>query len=276
MAVWINGEPSEAGTVSVHDSGFVRGDGCFEALRSYGGRAFALTEHVQRLQWSAAALGMTLPAADELEGWIATAAREAGHGIVRVIATRGGPDQMVAPPVVVVISELLPGRLETVDLLPIRAPWHSAGRPWELAGAKTLSYGPNVNASRVARERGFTDAVLVSDDDIVLEGPTFTIGWVIDGVVETPALDLLILDSITRRYVLDLAEDAIEGRFQLSRVASASEVFAMSTIKEVVPVVRLGEFSFGSGPVTDRLARRFRAGLIAAGFEVSPQLAERA
>lgn len=270
MAVWIDGRLSESETVSVHDAGFVRGDGCFEALRSYGGSAFALTEHVRRLQWSAAALGMTLPTGAELEGWISTAAREVGDGVVRVIATRGGPDQLVAPPVVVVISEPLPLRLETVDLLPIRAPWHSAGRPWELAGAKTLSYGPNVNASRVARERGFTDAVLVSDDDTVLEGPTFTVGWVIDGVVETPALDLLILDSITRRYVLDLAEQVNEGRFRLSRVASASEVFVMSTIKEVVPVARLGEFSFEPGPVADRLARGFRAGLTAAGFEVGP------
>ncbi|MBK5265878.1 MAG: aminotransferase class IV family protein [Acidimicrobiia bacterium] len=271
MTVWINGEPSEAGTVSVHDAGFVRGDGCFEALRSYGGRAFALTEHIQRLQWSAAALGMTLPVADELEAWIATAAREAGDGIVRVIATRGGPDQIVAPPIVVVISEPLPALLENLALLPIRAPWHSAGRPWELAGAKTLSYGPNVNAGRVARERGFDDALLVSDDDIVLEGPTFTIGWVIDGVVETPALDLLILDSITRRYVLNLAEEVLEGRFHLSRIVSASEVFVMSTIKEVVAVARLGEFSFEPGPVTDRLARDFRAGLIDAGYTVSPR-----
>ena len=235
MSVWINGEVSETATVSVYDAGFVRGDGCFEALRSYAGQAFAIPDHVDRLLASAAALGIALPAAEAIAQWIDAAAVVADDGVVRVIATRGGPDPVAAPPIVVVIAEPLPPVRPSVSLLPVPAPWHSAGRPWQLAGAKTLSYGPNVNASRVAKEDGFDDALLVSDDGTVLEGPTFAVAWVVDGVIETPSLDLFILDSITRRYVLDLAGEVVEGRFALARLDSATEVFAMSTIKEVVP-----------------------------------------
>jgi len=269
VVVWINGVRSEFETVSVHDAGFVRGDGCFEALRSYAGHPFAVAEHLERLQRSAEALGIALPHVDEISSWIGHAAAVAGDGIVRIIATRGGPDPEVAPPVVIVMTEPLPPKLTSLALLPLRAPWHPAGRQWELAGAKTLSYGPNVNASRVARGRGFDDAVLLSDDEILLEGPTFTIAWVVDGMVETPSLDLFILDSITRRYVIDRA--AVEGRFGFSRLAAATEVFAMSTLKEVVSVVQVGDQHYASGPVTAELATGFRANLIAAGFDVDPE-----
>ncbi|MDH5503659.1 MAG: aminotransferase class IV [Acidimicrobiia bacterium] len=269
MAVWVNGERSQTETVSVHDAGFVRGDGCFEAVRSYAGQPFAVAEHLERLQRSAEALGLDLPELEKITVWIDEAAAVAGDGIVRIIATRGGPDPDVAPPVVIVMTEPLPPKHTALALLPMRAPWHPAGRRWELAGAKTLSYGPNVNASRVARSRGFDDAVLLSDDEILLEGPTFTIGWVVEGVVETPSLDLFILDSITRRYVID--HDAVEGRFGLSRLAAASEVFAMSTLKEVMPVVRVGDLHFERGPISGGLAAGFRVNLIEAGFAVDPQ-----
>ena len=266
MAVWVNGERSQTETVSVHDAGFVRGDGCFEAVRSYAGQPFAVAEHLERLQRSAGALALELPALDKISTWIDQAAAVAGDGIVRIIATRGGPHPGVAPPVVIVMTEPLPPKLSALALLPMRAPWHPAGRRWELAGAKTLSYGPNVNASRVARSRGFDDAVLLSDDEMLLEGPTFTIGWVVDGVVETPSLDLFILDSITRRYVID--HEAVEGRFGLNRLAQASEVFAMSTLKEVMPVLRVGDRQFEPGPITARLGAGFRANLVEAGFAV--------
>lgn len=269
MSVWINGEASETATVSVFDGGFVRGDGCFEALRSYSGQAFAIADHVDRLIVSANALDIDLPAADEIARWIDAAAVVADDGVVRVIATRGGPDPVSAPPVVVVMAEPLPPALtSSVKLLPMHAPWHSAGRPWQLAGAKTLSYGPNVNASRVARRDGFDDALLVSDDGTILEGPTFAVAWVVDGVIETPSLDLFILDSITRRYVFGLAGEVIEGRFSLTRLDSASEVFVMSTIKEVAPVTKIGQTSYPAGPVTERLAHDFRELLTNAGLSI--------
>ena len=42
--------PAEEATISVLDEGLVRGDGAFEVMRLYGGRPFALEDHLRRLQ----------------------------------------------------------------------------------------------------------------------------------------------------------------------------------------------------------------------------------
>jgi branched-subunit amino acid aminotransferase/4-amino-4-deoxychorismate lyase len=104
--------------------------------------------------------------------------------------------------------------------------------------------------------------LLCADDGTVLEGPTFSVGWMQDDVLRLPGLELGILDSITRRHVLDLVEVAgvtVEsGRFLLDGLSTADEVFAMSTVKEVTPVISVGEWEFESGPVTARLRDLFR------------------
>ena len=97
----------------------------------------------------------------------------------------------------------------------------------------------------------------------VLEGPTFAVGWVVpdgsDVVYETPALSLGILDSITRQATLDAAEQAglavREVEDDITRLDSATEVFALSTLKDAVPVTAIGERRFEPGPATSVLRR---------------------
>jgi branched-subunit amino acid aminotransferase/4-amino-4-deoxychorismate lyase len=141
------------------------------------------------------------------------------------------------------------------------APWHAAGVPWELAGAKLLSYAPNMAASRRAVAEGFGDALLTSIEDVMLEGPTFSVAWVIGGVVETPGLSLGILDSITRRVMLELADglgiETREGEWTLDRLDLADEVMALSTIRDIQPVSAVGRRAFVEGAVTARLSREF-------------------
>lgn len=259
--VLIDGKPSE-GTIPVTDSAVVRGDGCFEVLRSYRGEPFALVEHLDRLERSARLLRLSLPGRENLESWIRVVAAEQGDGAVRVLVTRGsGVPGVSDPPRVIVFGhglELPPG---PIRLFPVPAPWHAAGEAWDLAGAKALSYAPNMAAGRHAREAGAHDALLVTPDGVVLEGPTFSVAWVIDEVLETPRLDLGILDSITRRFVLDdagrLGIGVSEGAWDLSRLEEASEALAMSTIREVQPIEAVGEIAFDEGPVTKRLAEAF-------------------
>lgn len=248
----------EAGTIPVTDSSVLRGDGCFEAIRSYGGRLFALGDHLDRMERSAALLQLPTPDRSLVEGWCRGIAREGGTGIVRVVLTRGGnvPGDD-SPPRCIVIHHPLWEEKRAVRLLPLPAPWHPAGRPFELAGAKTLSYAPNLAGGRAAQAAGFDDALLVSSDGILLEGPTFCVGWVVKGVLETPGLDLYVLDSITRRYVLAEARamgvEVVEGRFPLGRLEGADEVMAFSTTKEVIPVTAVGERRYPAGPLTERL-----------------------
>lgn len=259
--VLVNGHVSD-GKMPVTDSSVLRGDGCFEVLKSYGGRPFAIDEHLDRLERSARALGIELPRRDDLEAWVTSVSEELVDGAVRIVVTRGSalPEER-AEPNVIVFGHQWQVNGGAVRLGPVAAPWHAAGVEWALAGAKTISYAPNLAATRAAIAAGFDEALLVTTDDVILEGPTFSVAWVVDGALETPDLGLGILDSITRSVVLDLAReegiDVVEGRFALERLESATEVMALSTIREVQPVVAIGDRVWEPGPTTERLAAGF-------------------
>jgi len=256
--VLVDGEPD--GSVPATDSSVLRGDGCFEAIRCYGGRLFRAEDHLDRLERSASALGISHPPRQDLRTWIARTVEGRDDCVVRVVLSRGsavpGLDSRGR---CVVVSHPLPESASEMRLWPIPAPWHPAGRPWELAGVKTISYAPNLAASRRAVEKGATDALLISDGGVVLEGPTFSVGWVAHGEVFTPALSLGILDSITRRAVNEIHPGVVEVEAALEDVLAADEVFVMSTIKEVAPVTAVADRSFRTGPMTGELAQRFQA-----------------
>ena len=265
--VLIDGEPGD-GRIPVFDDGLLRGDGCFEAIRSYGGRPFALQQHLTRLGASAAALAIPLPPANRIAGWVEEVAASGGDCIVRVVVTRGStlPGHQ-RPPRCIVISHPLPATKAELSLLPVLAPWHPAGRAWELSGVKTISYAPNQAATRLAVEAGFDDALLLSDSGTILEGPTFSFAWIVEGVLETAGLELGILDSITRQMIFADSPHAglevIEGRFDIARLKIASEAMAISTVKQVVPVTAVGEWTYPVGEVAgtlnDALSRRAQA-----------------
>jgi branched-subunit amino acid aminotransferase/4-amino-4-deoxychorismate lyase len=251
----------EADSMPIADSSVIRGDGCFEAVRSYRGSPYALGWHLDRLERSARLLGIPTPDRDDLEGWCRTVAKS-GDGVVRVLLTRGNalPGDATEPRCVVMFHDL-PGPVDAIRAMPVTAPWHPGGIWSELAGAKTLSYAPNLAAQRTAKAAGFDDALLVSATGTVLEFPTASVGWVIDDVIETPSLDLYILDSITRRTMIGLADGTWpvrEGRFDLDRAMRASEIMVMSTVKEIIPVIAVGDRRYEPGPVTTELGARFR------------------
>ena len=257
--VLVDGErvdPAEA-SISVFDIALLRGFGCFEALRSYGGVAFRQEQHLDRMERSASALNLRLPSRDDMERWVADRAAE-GNCTVRVVAT-GGTDEKGSGEGsrFIVFAEPLHPVDETTSLLPVEAPWHPDGSVSELTGAKTLSYGPNVAARFHAKAEGYGDALLVGRSGNVLEGPTNTVAWVTDGVLETPDLALGILASVTREAVLDVAErinlPTLEGVFPLQRMLDSDEAMALSTLREVQPVIRIGDVEKAVGPITTKL-----------------------
>src|SRR3954466_12101475 len=83
-------ETAEAG-IPAADDGLLRGDGVFEVIRLYRGTPFALGEHLDRLERSAAAIELPIERA-AFEEEIAALLRELGDGEaqLRLVATRGG------------------------------------------------------------------------------------------------------------------------------------------------------------------------------------------
>ncbi len=226
------------------DEGLIRGDGIFEVIRVYEGRPFALEGHLKRLERSA--LNLRLPL--DLEAVRADANRllaHAGpgkdHELLRIVITRGGHRLLLTEPLSETPERI---RLQSITYSPTRV----------LDGVKSLSYAGNMLASRLARERGADEALLVTPHGRVLEAPTSSIFWVKEGDIFTPPLSEHILASITRALVIELTV-AQEQSCTLQDLFDADEAFLTSTTREVQPVVRIDEHSFkADSPITARLA----------------------
>jgi branched-chain amino acid aminotransferase len=103
----------------------------------------------------------------------------------------------------------------------------------------------------------------------VLEGPTWSFFWVTGERVLTPPLEDRILDSITRRYVIEVS-GAQEAIATLDDVRGADEAFIASTVREVQPIAAVDDIELPSapGPVSEDIRERLRA-RIEAGLAVS-------
>lgn len=245
-------DASEA-SIPVTDEGLLRGDGVFEVIRVYAGRPFALDEHLARMTRSAQGLRLALDV-EAVRADVATllAAAEPVEGCIRVLATRGGRR--------IAIVEALRPMPETIALASIT---YAPSRL--LDGIKSLSYGANMLATRLAQEAGADEAVLVTPHGRVLEAPTRSIVAVLGGVLTTPPLSEHILDSITRRAVLAVA-DVRERPVTLDELLEADEAFLASTTHEVLPIHRIDDRDLPAapGPVTRELAGRLTEHIAAA------------
>ncbi len=218
------------------DDGLIRGDGVFEVIRVYAGKPFALADHLDRMARSAANLRLPeLPRA-LLEQEAAELLRARGgsvfDGCLRLVVTRGGRRLLLTEPMPATVERI---RLGFVTF----APTHI------LDGIKSLSYGSNMLASRLARERGFDEALLVTPHGRVLEAPTSSLFWVSErDELCTPPLADHVLASITRGRVMEVA-DVVERSLEREELLAAPEAFLASTTREVQPIAAVEGRDFG-------------------------------
>ena len=238
------GSAAEA-RIPASDEGLLRGDGIFEVMRLYEGRPFALAEHLARFGNSAANLRLDVDI-EAVHADIQALLQAAGpeDALLRVVATRGGHR--------VLFIEPLPRHLPA-----IRLGYVTYAPPRILTGVKSLSYAGNMLATRLAQERGFDEALLVTPHGRVLEAPTSSLFWARDGELLTPPLDDHILDSITRRAVVQ--ETGVqEAPCPREELEAADEAFLASTVREVQPVVAVESVGLEPGPLTAAAAKALR------------------
>ncbi len=290
--VFIDGERRlpERAVVSVYDRGFLYGDSVFEVIRTYGGRPFGLEEHVARLHRSAGKLAIALPWSEaSLVDELARQVREAAftESYVRVVVTRGAgplgldPDLADRPSRITLIHALtLPPTSvyrDGVALLVASAARATDGTAAE--GAKASNYLANLLALREAKARGAYEPLFVETTSagvrLALEGGSSNVFALFGALLVTPP-ERRILSGVTRRYVIEAAPAAglrVEtADLPIERLLTADEVFITSTIREIVPVVRIldGEraTTIGAGvpgPAVRRVHRAFRAHVGAGG-----------
>lgn len=267
MIVWLDGRllPIAEARVSPLDHGFTVGDGVFETLRVYAGVPFAWRRHLDRLERSAAGLGLTPPGRTGLRDAVdaVLAANELSEGRVRItvtggIAPPGSGRGDGAPTVCVLASPLAPAPAAAAVVV---VPWtrneHSA-----VAGLKTTSYAENVRALAYAEARGASEAVFPNTSGACCEATGSNVFVVAGGAVRTPPAAAGCLLGVTRGLVLELGHrlglDIAEADVALDDLRGAEEAFLTSTTREVQAIDAVDDRRLVPGPVTARLAAAFR------------------
>ena len=243
--------PTAEAMVPMKDDGLYRGDGAFEVIRLYAGRPFALGDHLDRLERSSAAIRLEFDRA-ALEREIDALLAEAGgpDGQLRLIVTRGGRRIAAVEPI--------PAHAETLALATV-----TYCPSVILNGVKSLSYAANMQATRLAKEQGADEAVLVRPDGTVLEPPTSAIFWVSpEGGLRTPALEVGVLESITRDRLVK-ALHVEEGAWPVADLHAAHEAFLASTTREIQAVASIDgrPLAEAPGPRTREAQEAFAATL---------------
>src|SRR3954467_9537728 len=224
MLASVDGEilPVTEARIPVTDEGLLRGDGVFEVVRIYDGRPFALDDHLTRLAASAERARLPVDHDALREDIVALiAAGRPRDAVLRVVCTRGGRRLALLEPPKEFPATIA---LATITYSPTRV----------LDGIKSLSYCSNMLSTRLAQERGADEALLVTPHGRVLEAPTSSFFYVRGGQLTTPPLSDHILDSITRRHVLEVA-DVQERETAAEDLGSIDEAFLASTLKPVPP-----------------------------------------
>jgi D-alanine transaminase len=270
--IWLNGEimPMSEARISVEDRGFQFADGVYEVIRLYNGKPFTLTEHLTRLERSAAGIQLPMPMAatalgNEIKKLIArTGIKE---GMVYLQLTRGAAPRNHAFPQVG--QTLLfyvrpldppaePGAGEGVKLITV------PDERWRRCWIKSVALLPNVLAKNAALAAGADEAVFL-ENETVTECSASSIFAVIGRKLVTHPVGTRVLPGITRAVLLDLAPsigiEIDERGFHEEEARRADEIFITSTTREISWVARWNDRYIGQarcGPITKKLHSTLR------------------
>jgi len=264
----------EDAKISVFDRGLLYGDSVFETIATHAGKPFMLEEHIRRLRRSAELVYIELPVSDEMlirEVQQAVAAAGNPESYVRLTVTRGvgelGLDPALSerPCRILIVAPLSRPAVEVyakgVNAISYRT--QRAAESTEASGAKVGNYLVAVLAMRQAKAVQANEALIVDGQGNVVEGATSNLFAKVDGVLMTPPESAGILVGITRKLVLEVARrEQIDVEHQspsIDQVYAAEEVFITSSVREMLPVVKVDDHVVGEG-IPGPLFRRLWTG----------------
>jgi branched-chain amino acid aminotransferase len=278
MKIYLDGkfvDESEA-KVSVFDHGLLYGDGVFEGIRLYDGNIFRLEEHLERLEYSAKALLLSLPLnRKELTEAVSETCRinQLTDAYIRLVVTRGVGDLGLAPwlcpkPTIFIIASrisLYPQEFYDKGLAIVTVPTRRIGPAALPPTIKSLNYLNNILGKIEAKQFGALEAIMLNEQGYVAECTADNVFIVHKGAILTPSASQGALVGITRGVVLDIGNElGIPTReVNLTRydIWCADECFLTGTGAEVIPVVKLDGREIGPGrpgPITHQVLTSFR------------------
>lgn len=273
--VWLDGRlmPLAEARISPLDRGFLFGDGAYEVLPVYGGRAYRFDAHMKRLDRSLGEIRMKPPL--DRDGWLrAFGALVHGNGggdqLLYVQVTRGvEPERNHVPR-----PDTRPTVFASVQKLPLIAAEAIANGVagitaedirWARCDIKSTSLLGNVLLRWLAADAGATETLLLRAG-IVTEGSASSVHAVKGGVIATPPQTNAILPGTTRGVIFELAErDGIPSERRVvseGELRTADEILIASAGGGIRAVTTLDGKPVGGGapgPVFRRIYAAFQA-----------------
>lgn len=272
-SIWLDGElvPWEQAQVHVLTHTLHYGGGVFEGIRAYatptGPAVFRLTEHIDRLFYSAGVLEMEVPfTKDELAQAVIEVLKdnELKSAYIRPIIFFGYGKMGLNPagaPVQVAIAAWPWGAYLDKEVVDVMVSKYIRIHPKSsITDAKICGHYVNsIVASQEIHKEGYDEALFLDFEGNVAEGPGENIFMVKDGTVITPPLGT-ILAGITRDTVMtilkDQSIDVVERPITLSELKLADEVFFTGTAAEVAGVGKIDDAIIHNheiGPITQQV-----------------------
>jgi branched-chain amino acid aminotransferase len=277
--IWMNGELVDWDDARVHVGahGLHYGTGVFEGIRCYdtpkGPAVFRLTDHMKRLHDSARLIYMDLP----------FSVAELTAGCNELLVRNGLSESYIRPIAFYGFGQLgVSARGNPVEVAIMSWPWgtylgeealQSGIRvkisSWQRIPANVVPHASKATgvylnsmlAVTEAQKAGYDEAILLTPDGYVADGPGETIFVVRNGVIYTPDLSTGILPGITRDSVTKIARElgyeVIEKALIRSDLYLADEVFMCGTAAEVTPLRSIDDHELGVGPITQKIQRAY-------------------
>lgn len=257
--VYLNGEflrLSDA-KIPVLDRGFIFGDGVYDVVPAYSGRAFRMDEHLARLQRSLESISIQVDLQKEdWESLVNEMLHESNLSdcMVYIQVTRGVAKREhafpknITPTIFCMVAPFeRPTETErTIGLSAVSIP----DVRWLRCEIKSISLLGNVLAKQAAVDAGVNE-VIQFRDGYLTEGASNNVWVVIDNTLLAPPKNNLILEGIRYGLMQELAAQSgikFEARpITEDEVNNADEIMVTSATREVLPITKLNDKPVGSG-----------------------------
>ncbi|HFA49545.1 MAG TPA: aminotransferase class IV [Bacteroidetes bacterium] len=265
IKIYINGKlhPRNDAKISVFDSGYLVGDGVWEAMRLHHGVLVFLDKHLDRLWQGAAAIGMPLKfTRKELIGniWKTLRANNMHDGVhVRIMVTRGikktpsqDPRLTISGPNVVIIAEHKKAAPESKEKgIVLFTSTYRRGSPDYLDPRLNChSKLHEVQALIQAIEAGADEALMLDIHGFVSTCNATNFFIIKNNEVWT-STGQYCMNGITRENVILICEQnniiCRQKNFSLVDVYSADEAFVTGTFGGLTPVIKIDGRIIGDG-----------------------------
>lgn len=239
--------------ISPRDLGYTRGYAVFDFLRTYNGKPFHLSEHIERLLNSAKLIDLKIPyTKQEIEKLVLETLAKNNKDTekaIKIIASGGISSKMTqvgSPTFMIWIDDLALVPQEYyengVGIITVKYKRY-------MPEAKTNNYIEGVKQTQIAESVGAIEPVYF-DDEGLYESSNSNLFIIKDGKIYTQKENMLL--GITRKVLLEILKPEFiveEKNLKIEDLLGADEAFLTGSAKEILPIVKIDGKIFSLGVV---------------------------